>query len=65
MLLSVALLVVPANARVTLHCTSCTVIDSTGATVTATCHVRPVDSCFCPLSGRIISNNCQFIGVKK
>lgn len=57
MILSVALLIAPANAF-TPHCTSCSALDSNGNTVTATCHVRPVDSCFCPLSGQIISNNC-------
>ncbi|HLJ25414.1 MAG TPA: hypothetical protein VKY85_01770 [Candidatus Angelobacter sp.] len=59
MLLSAALLVMPADASVTSHCTGCTAIDSTGATVTSTCHVRPIDSCFCPLTGTIISNNCS------
>jgi hypothetical protein len=62
MLLSAALLVVPANAAIGSHCTHCTAIDSNGVSVTAVCHVRPVDACFCPLSGRIIQNNCFFIG---
>ena len=57
-ILSLALLITPAGASVTSHCTSCTAIDSTGAKVTSTCHVAPIDACFCPLSGQIISNNC-------
>lgn len=62
MLMSAVLLIAPANASVTSHCTHCTAVDSTGATVTATCHVRPIDGCFCPLTGTITFNNCQFIG---
>lgn len=65
MLLSVTLLMAPANGSVTSHCTSCTAIDSTGVAVTSTCRIRPVDSCFCPLTGKIIANNCQFVGAKK
>ncbi len=65
MLFSAALLVKPANAGVTSHCTSCTAVDATGVAITAACHVRPIDSCFCPLTGKIIANNCFFIGVKK
>jgi hypothetical protein len=58
MILSLALLMSPASASVTSHCTSCTALDSNGNAVTSTCHVAPVDSCFCPLSGKIIQNNC-------
>jgi hypothetical protein len=58
MFLSVMLLFAPAKASVTSHCTNCTGIDSNGVTVTSTCRVRPIDSCFCPLTGKIIQNNC-------
>lgn len=58
MVLSAALLTTPASANFTSHCTSCTAIDSSGNTITSGCHVAPIDACFCPLSGHIISNNC-------
>jgi hypothetical protein len=60
MLLSVMLLFAPAKASVTSRCTSCTAMTATGK-VTAKCQVQPIDSCVCPLSGQIISNNCSFI----
>jgi hypothetical protein len=65
MLLSATLLISPANAGILSHCTSCTAISATGAHVTATCHVAPIDACFCPLTGTIVKNNCQFVGAKK
>lgn len=55
---SFALLISPASASVTSHCTSCTGLDANGNQVTSTCRVAPIDACFCPLSGHIISNNC-------
>jgi hypothetical protein len=61
-LLSVALLIAPANAVVTAGCTKCTATDSTGKSVTANCQVAPIDSCFCPLSGTITKNGCSFVG---
>lgn len=60
MVLSAALLTTPASANFTSHCTSCTVIDSSGNTVTSGCHIAPIDACFCPLSGKIVKDNCLF-----
>lgn len=57
MVLSAVLLIVPAQAF-TPHCTSCTAVGANGVAVTANCSVRPIDSCFCPLSGHIVFNNC-------
>ena len=57
-LLSGALLIAPANASVTSHCTSCTAVDSNGNSVTSRCRIAPVDSCSCPLTGKITFNNC-------
>jgi len=66
MLLTSALLMTPANAQGILrHCTSSTAVTSAGTKVTSKCQVAPIDACFCPLSGTIISNNCQFVGAKR
>ena len=58
MIVSAALLIAPDHAMAGFRCTSCTVIDSSGNRVSASCQVAPVDSCFCPLSGTIIKNGC-------
>lgn len=56
-ILSVALLIAPANAF-SPHCTTCTGLDSSGNPITATCKVRPIDACICPLTGTITNNGC-------
>lgn len=64
MLLSAALLITPAGASITSHCTTCTAAIG-GSTITANCQIRPRDACVCPLSGQIVSNNCLFLGATK
>lgn len=58
LLISLSLVIAPANASITSHCTSCTAIDGAGNLVTSGCHVAPIDACFCPLTGKIVTNNC-------
>lgn len=57
MVLSAALLITPAKAF-SRNCTTCTGLDSKGNTITATCEVRPIDACICPLTGTITNNGC-------
>ncbi|HLJ26292.1 MAG TPA: hypothetical protein VKY85_06250 [Candidatus Angelobacter sp.] len=63
MLLSAGLLVIPANADITSHCTDCTKDEGTFVIVSA-CKPTGVDGCFCPLSNPT-TNNCFFIGAEK
>jgi hypothetical protein len=58
MLLSAALLVMPANAAITSTCSGCTFLDSNGNLVTVACKVRPIDLCSCPVIGNLVRNNC-------
>ncbi|HLJ85787.1 MAG TPA: hypothetical protein VKZ53_03140 [Candidatus Angelobacter sp.] len=57
--LSIGLLASPAQS-IGSHCTSCSKIDPNNPTavIVSACDIDPVDSCSCPLTGKLLSNNC-------
>ncbi|HEY6350577.1 MAG TPA: hypothetical protein VI636_14315 [Candidatus Angelobacter sp.] len=65
MILSAALLITPANASITSHCTDCTKLVAPTVVEVAACKPTGVDGCYCPLPPPLLSNNCFFIGGDK
>jgi len=65
MILSAALLITPARASVSSHCTNCSKLINGTTLEVADCKVTGVDGCFCPLTPPLFSNNCFFVGADK
>lgn len=63
-LLSVVMIIAPASASVTSHCTDCTKLVGPTVVEVSTCRLVGIDGCECPLPPPLLSNNCFFVGAQ-